>query len=122
MADHLIKGQKGEDLAVTFLTEKGFEILETNWRFKRAEIDIIAKDHKILVFIEVKTRTTDYFGAPEESIKDKKKQLMADAASDYMQRIGHEWEIRFDYISIIFEDEDNFHLRHYPDAFFPGLF
>ena len=122
MADHIIKGQKGEALAVTYLAEKGYQILETNWRFKRSEVDIIAKDGKILVFIEVKTRATDYFGAPEESIKDNKKALLADAASAYMEQTGHDWEIRFDYISIIYEDAGNFQLKHYPDAFFPGLF
>jgi len=122
MADHITKGQQGEALAVTFLAEKGYKILETNWRFKRAEVDIIAKDHKILVFIEVKTRATDFFGAPEESINDKKKALLVDAASAYMESINHDWEIRFDYISVIHEDADNFQLKHFEDAFFPGLF
>ncbi len=122
MADHIIKGQKGEELAVTFLAEKGYDILETNWRFKRAEVDIIAKEDKILVFIEVKTRTTDYFGAPEESINDRKKALLTDAASAYMELINHDWEIRFDYISVIYEDAENFQLKHFKDAFFPGLF
>lgn len=122
MADHIEKGQQGEALAVTFLAEKGYQILETNWRYKRAEVDIIAKDGKVLVFIEVKTRATDYFGAPEESIGEKKQDLLADAAASYMEQVGHDWEIRFDYISIIYQDLGNFHLTHYPDAFFPGLF
>ncbi len=122
MADHIITGQKGEALAVTFLSEKGYDILETNWRYKRAEVDIIAKHGKILVFVEVKTRATDYFGAPEESINEKKKLLLADAASAYMEHTAHDWEIRFDYVSIIFENDDNFRLKHYEDCFFPGLF
>lgn len=122
MADHIIKGQNGEALAVTFLSEKGYQILETNWRFKRSEVDIIAYDGKILVFIEVKTRATDYFGAPEESINEKKKALLADAASAYMELIDHDWEIRFDYVSIILEDADNFKLKHFKDCFFPGMF
>jgi len=122
MADHIIKGQNGEALATTFLAEKGYRILETNWRYKRAELDIIAKDGKVLVFVEVKTRATDYFGAPEEAIKDKKKALLASAATAYMELNNHDWEIRFDYISVIFEDEGNFQLKHFKDTFFPGLF
>ncbi len=122
MADHIILGQKGEALAVTFLAEKGYDILETNWRYKRAEVDIIAKDGNVLVFTEVKTRATDYFGAPEESITSKKKALLTDAASAYMELINHDWEIRFDYISVIYEDAGNFRLKHFKDAFFPGLF
>ncbi len=122
MADHIILGQKGEALAVTFLAGKGYDILETNWRYKRAEVDIIAKDGNVLVFTEVKTRATDYFGAPEESITDKKKALLTDAASAYMELINHDWEIRFDYISVIYEDAGNFRLKQFKDAFFPGLF
>ena len=71
MANHHVLGQQGEALAVTYLAEKGYQILETNWRFKRAEVDIIAKLGQVLVFIEVKTRTTDYFGSPEEFITKK---------------------------------------------------
>ena len=122
MAEHIVIGQKGEALAVAYLESKGYTILETNWRFKRAEVDIIAKDHNILVFIEVKTRSTDFFGQPEEAITEKKQKIIADASSVYMEHINHNWEIRFDYISIIYEDSDNFRVKHFPDAFFPGLF
>ncbi len=122
MVSHIHTGQQGEAIAATFLSEKGYELLESNWRYKRAEVDIIAKDGKILVFIEVKTRSTDYFGAPEAFITDKKKRLLSDAASAYMEEIGHDWEIRFDYVSVIYQDEGNFHLRHFEDAFFLGLF
>ena len=122
MVSHIHTGQQGEALACTFLSEKGYELLETNWRYKRAEVDIIAKDGKILVFIEVKTRSTDYFGAPEAFITDKKKRLLSDAASAYMEEIGHDWEIRFDYVSVIYKDKGNFYLKHFEDAFFLGLF
>ncbi len=122
MAEHNIIGQKGEALAVAYLRSKDYTILETNWRHKRAEVDIIAKDGQVLVFLEVKTRTSDYFGQPEEAITPKKQSLIADAAAVYMGLIGHNWEIRFDYISILYKDQDNFKLRHFRDTFFPGLF
>lgn len=101
MAQHNDIGKAGEHLARTFLESKGYHILESNWRYRRAELDLIAKDAETLVFIEVKTRSTDLFGQPTESISDRKKRLLADAASAYMEHIGHEWAIRFDVISII---------------------
>ena len=73
MAQHLKTGKQGEALARTYLEEKGYEILEASWRYRRAEVDIIAKDKKILVFVEVKTRRSDYFGKPEVSVTARKK-------------------------------------------------
>ncbi len=58
-------GRKGEDLAAEYLSSKGYRILERNWRWSRAEADIIAMDGEVLVFVEVKTRTSDYFGSPD---------------------------------------------------------
>jgi len=113
-------GKKGEKLAAELLISKGYQVLETNWRFSRAEIDIIAKKEEILVFVEVKTRSSDYFGQPEEFIDSKKEKLIADAASEYMKQVGHEWECRFDFISIILTGP-SYRIKHIEDAFFPGL-
>lgn len=121
MAKHLELGAIGEQLANSFLMKNGYQILETNWRYKRAEVDIIAKDREVLVFIEVKTRSTDAFGKPEEFITEQKERFMADAASMYMEKIGHDWAIRFDVISIIYRNAQDYHLEHFKDAFFPGL-
>ena len=112
-------GQLGEEKAVHFLKEKGFQILETNWRFQHKELDIIAMDGKILVFIEVKTRADNNFGEPEEAVDEKKETFMASAGAAYMRQIGHDWEIRFDVISIIYKNEQNFDLKYLEDAFFP---
>ena len=117
MPKHLKLGQRGEDLAVIYLKKKGYQILERNWRFSKAEIDIIAKDGEILVFVEVKTRSTAIFGEPEESITSKKEDLISDAAAVYMDTIDHDWEIRFDIISIILTDEGH-SIKHFKDAFF----
>ena len=119
MANHLKTGEKGEALAREFIEQLGYIVQEQNWRYKRAEVDLIAKDGEILVFVEVKTRSTAIFGEPALAVSAKKQQLLADAASAYMEAVDHHWEIRFDIVSIILS-EDSFELEHYKDAFFPG--
>ena len=121
MARHNETGKRGELLACRFLREKKWKILEVNWRWGRAEVDIIAMDGDILVFIEVKTRTTARYGVPEGAVSEKKMELIAAAATEYMTEIGHEWEIRFDVISIFLPSGQPPMIRHLPDAFFPGL-
>ena len=121
MAKHNELGVLGEKVAVKFASEKGYKILETNWRHRRAEIDIIAMDGEVLVFIEVKSRSNDSHGRPESFVDDKKQRLMADGASVYMEKIGHEWEVRFDIISVFFHNEVYQSVDHFKDAFFPGL-
>jgi len=121
MAQHNELGKKGEELALAFLKEQGFSILETNWRYKKAEVDIIGMDGDILVFVEVKTRSTQLFGEPEEFIDSKKQALIAMAGAEYMAKINHDWEIRFDVISIILKPGYPMKLKHIKDAFFPGL-
>lgn len=118
MAKHLKIGQQGETLAVQLLLQKGYTILETNWRFSRAEVDIIAKDGDILVFIEVKTRSYDYFGKPEAFVTERKRTLLLDAAAMYMEKINHVWEVRFDIISVLIEKGKEPLLQHFEDAFF----
>lgn len=113
-------GQQGEQIAVEHLLASGYRILERNWRFSRAEIDIIAFIGEVLVFVEVKTKSYDYYGQPEESVNRKKELLVADAAAAYMRQINHEWEIRFDIISIIIKKSKH-QIKHYQDAFFPGI-
>lgn len=121
MAKHLEIGKRGEQLALQFLLSKGFRILETNWRYKRLEVDIIAMDGSVLVFVEVKTRTNDFFGKPEEFVDAKKEKLLAQAAAAYMLKINHEWSLRFDVVSVLLRSEGKIEIQHLPDAFFPGL-
>ena len=120
MAELHETGKRGEKMAIDLLKSKGYQILETNWRFSRAEIDIIAKIDEVLIFVEVKTRSSVYFGQPEEFIDHKKEKLVADAASEYMKQVGHEWECRFDFIAIILTGP-SYQIKHIEDAFFPGL-
>lgn len=121
MAKHLEIGKLGEDYAHKFLVKKGYKILERNWRHKKAEIDIIAMDKDILVFVEVKTRSSDLWGEPAAFVTKKKMQLMSNAMNIYMEKIDHDWEIRFDIIAIVLHQNKPYDLQHFEDAFFPGL-
>ena len=76
MAEHNDLGKLGEELAVDFLEKNGYEILETNWVFDKAEIDVIAQKNGILAVVEVKTRSSIEFGLPQDFVKPKKIQLL----------------------------------------------
>ena len=119
LANHHLTGKLGEQIAVDYLLQHGYTILAQNWRFHRAEIDVIAKKDDVLVFIEVKTRKSKAFGPPEAFVSKYKEQLIIDAASAYMDEIGHDWEIRFDIIGILLQSPPI--ISHIPDAFFPGV-
>jgi putative endonuclease len=121
MAHQQDLGNWAEAQAVDWLLAKGFRVLERNWRFKRAEIDIIAMDGPVMVFVEVKGRTGLGFGDPGERIDNTKKRLIIDAAGAYMRQTGHDWEIRFDIVTVLGGPGIGRHVRHYPDAFFPDL-
>lgn len=121
MAKHNETGAEGERIARTHLEEAGWRLLEQNWRYGRAEIDLIAMDGDVLVFVEVKTRRSRRHGPPEESVSGKKMKLLARAAAAYMDQIDHDWEIRFDVISVLLLPGGTSEVEHLRDAFFPGL-
>ncbi|MEY4927629.1 MAG: hypothetical protein RI894_2065 [Bacteroidota bacterium] len=119
MAAHNDLGKLGEQLAKEYLVQNGYEIVTTTYRYGRAEVDIIAKLGKMLVFIEVKTRSTVTFGFPEDAVTAKKRQFLFDAAAQYMYENQYEDEIRFDIISIIIDKNNKIsELKHFDDAFF----
>lgn len=117
MAAHNDLGILGEQMARDFLLNKGFVIRELNWRYKKAEIDIIAQKEKILAIIEVKTRSTRFFGDPEDFIKGQKINLLVRAANQYVSEKNLDVEVRFDVIGIVI-NEDETTLKHLEDAFF----
>lgn len=121
MSKHLVTGKKGEEIAEEYLTELGFEILERNWRDKKLEIDLIARDQETLVFVEVKTRSTDFFGQPEIFVGKSKEQRLIKAASTYVHLVKHDWAIRFDVIAVVLQSDTKYKVKHIKDAFFPGL-
>ena len=121
MAKHLDTGKLGEEIAVAHLRQQGLEVLETNWRHRRLEVDIIAMEASVLVFVEVKTRSYDYFGRPEEFVSPAKERHIAKAAAAYMEQTGHDWAMRFDVVAVLKEKNGGFKVEHIRDAFFPGL-
>jgi len=113
-------GKKGESLAVEHLRTIGYEILEINWISNHLEIDIIAKDGKELVIVEVKARGTDSYEHPTEAISNKKIRFLVNAAEAYILEKDLDLETRFDVISIVFYGR-NFELEHFRDAFYPPI-
>ncbi len=118
MARHNELGKKGELIALNYLKDKGYTILDTNWRFKRDEIDILALDNSTLVIVEVKTRSTDYFGNPEEAVNEKKERFLIRAANEYIEQNDLDFDCRFDIISIVKNDKETV-VNHIVDAFYP---
>jgi putative endonuclease len=117
MADHNDLGKLGEELAVDFLQKNGYEILETNWVFQKAEIDIIAQKENVLAVVEVKTRSTIDFGLPQDFVKPKKIQLLVKAVNEYVISNDLDVEIRFDIIAISKEGKE-YTIEHIEDAFY----
>lgn len=120
MANHNDIGTKGESIAKQHLEDKGYKILETNWRCRRAEVDLIAFKDSTLIFAEVKTRTGNSYGEPEDFVSYAKQGLLESAADEYIYKMDHNDEIRFDIISILFDKFDNYKINHIEDAFWPG--
>lgn len=118
MAQHNQTGIRGEQIARDFLQKKNYKILETNWRHEKEEVDIIAMDGEELVIVEVKTRSTDYFGEPEEAVDEAKEKRLITAAEAFIEENDLDVEVRYDIISIILRDNRH-EIRHIQDAFFP---
>ena len=118
MAKHNELGKMGEDLAVQYLTDKGYEILERNWRNIHKEIDIIAKDGETLVIVEVKTRQSDDHGEPDLAVTKRKQHMLIAAANAYLFKTQMDIETRFDIVSIVFNNGEPV-IDHIEDAFLP---
>ena len=109
-------GKNGEDIALKYLKDKGYTLLEKNWRFHHKEVDIIASDGNDLVFIEVKTRSSEWFGTPEEAVDNKKQKYLMAAAEAYTTYRNLDVNIRFDIVSIILKPHYQ-SIDHIEDAF-----
>ncbi len=118
MSKHTEIGTNGEIHAANFLKNKGFEIVATNWRTGKKEIDIIAIYQNNIVFVEVKTRSNLTFGFPEEAVTEQKKILLKQAAEVYCTQTENSRNIRFDIISIILIRGVVQEIVHIEDAFY----
>jgi putative endonuclease len=111
-------GLRGEEIACAYLKKKKYVLVTRRFRMFRGEIDIIARDGPTLVFIEVKARADESFGRPEESVTPGKQRQIRRIAQGYLVEnpLG-DASCRFDVISILFADGDDYRLEHFVDAF-----
>jgi putative endonuclease len=116
LAQHNKLGELGEEMALTHLVKNGYIIQEKNWRFQKAEIDIIAQKGETLVCVEVKTRSTSEFGDPQDFVDSKKIKLLVKAMNQYVEVNNLDVEVRFDIIAII-HNQYKTALDHIEDAF-----
>lgn len=123
MAQHNDTGKWGEELAADYLLDKGYDIVERDWRIGHRDIDIIARtpDGHDLVFVEVKTRSNDVITKPEEAIDIKKIRNIGIAANAYIKQNNATDNTHFDIICIVGKDKDSARLEHIRDAFNPCM-
>ena len=119
--DRIIVGNKGEDIAAEYLINEGYEILARNWRWKRAEVDIIARKNNCLIMAEVKTRTYTYFGTPDNFVTNQKEKMLLEAGYQYAEEINHEWTVQVDIIAIVLKEDGGHTLQHFEDVYFPAF-
>ena len=121
MALHNEIGAMGERVAVEYLLEKNYQILETNWVCGHKEVDVIAKDGDTIVFVEVKTRRSSYLVEPEATVDVFKQRHLIWAANSYVNRFQYDNDVRFDIISIVIDKNDEKKIEHIEDAFYPSI-
>lgn len=125
MAKHNTTGEIGEDMAAKMLQESGYEILARNWKPEgmRVELDILARKDDVLAVVEVKTRTSTFFGKPEEYVKPDKQANIVRAANAFVANLPYDPNlvVRFDVVSVVLNSEDNslVSTSHVTDAFVP---
>ena len=117
MAQHNELGKKGEQLAVDYLLKNNYAIVERNYRFDKAEVDIIAKQKDILAIIEVKTRSTSDFGDPQDFVKPKQIQRLVKAVDEYVTENDLDVEVRFDIIAIV-KSGKSYNIEHLENAYY----
>jgi len=121
LAPHEALGRRGEDLAHRYLRSAGYTVVARNYRpgGGEAEIDLVARKGNTVIFVEVKSRTTDHFSSPDRAIGEQKRKNIVRAARAYATRANIDWsQVRFDTISIVFSNPPK--LVHQKDAFFEG--
>jgi putative endonuclease len=102
------------------LLDRGFFVLQENWRFKKYEVDIIAKKNDQIIFVEVKTRSSALFGEPELFVNKQKQRFLIAAANEYLVSNNIDLECRFDIISVL-QLNNTFSVKHLEGAFYPSL-
>lgn len=124
MAQHNDLGKWGEDLAANFLIDKGYVIRERDWKCGKRDIDIIAlaPDQATVVFVEVKTRTTNELEEPQDAVNRQKVKSIGMATHLYIKQFDVVENVRFDIISVVGTNRSNANIEHIEDAFNPLLY
>lgn len=111
-------GKTGEGIAARYLQELGLDLIETNWRCARGEIDIVARDAGTVVFCEVKTRSSTAFGAPAEAVVGLKAGRVRSLGSQWLSdHPGHWSDVRFDVVSVLITGRGPAQVQHLRGAF-----
>jgi putative endonuclease len=110
-------GRQGEARAAAFLKQKKYRILEKNYRHRKAEVDLIALKDNLLIAVEIKTRSTGFFGAPETFLKRQQQQRIVEAIDFYVKENQLGVEVRFDIVSLI-KVGNGFEIKHLKNAFY----
>lgn len=121
MAAHNELGSRGEDLAAKYMEEHGFIVLDRNWHHGHRELDLVVRDSRQLVIVEVKTRSSEAFGRPEEAVGSRKIRSIVSSADSYMKLHQIDLPVRFDIITVIADSRLGDRIEHIEDAFFPPL-
>ena len=120
MAEHNELGKEGELRAQSFLRTNGYAIRDCNWRFGKIELDIVAMKDQLLVVVEVKSRSTEYFEHPKDTITNAKIRRTVEAAHEYVLSHHLDVDVRFDVISVV-PSKEGYEIEHIEDAFFPPI-
>lgn len=113
-------GKMGEQIALNRLTANEYKILERNWYFRKKEIDIIAEKDDFLIIVEVKSRSIGFQENPRDAVNMKKQRFLIQAANAYIDKYDIDLEVRFDIITVVFDDQE-YEIEHIEDAFYPTL-
>lgn len=117
METHNDFGKRGEKAAAAFLEQRGYTLLERNYRYLKAEVDLVARKGDVLAFVEVKSRKSDDYGPVAETVTAKKIKLMVMAADHYVVERDLDVEVRFDIVTVT-ENHGRLELEHLKSAFF----
>lgn len=117
MADHNELGKEAENLAAEYLLKNEYKILVRNFRFKKNEVDIIAEKDNLIIVVEVKARSTDFFILPQEAVTKGKIKSIVSATNHFMEEFSKDQEVRFDIISVLPDKTGKLEIEHIENAF-----
>lgn len=116
MAQHNELGKLGEELAVKYLLKNDYKIIKQNYRYLKAEVDVIVQKGDLLVCVEVKTRSSTFFENPQDAVNPKKIKLLVSAMNNFVEERDLDVEVQFDIITVT-KHQNDFKIEHIEDAF-----